>query len=243
MDDRIQALLADGDVRALRVDVTGIALEAASRHDLGAEAERLCTEGIAAAALLSAYLDDDERLTLQIQGSEPRFALTVDVTCDGGVRARFTPSDLPSAERLQGVMLVLKSVVGREVYRGASEVDHATIGEVLQAHLDQSTQAAARVRVRGPVGAFVERMPGGDPAIALDTLVADVAYGLEGGVQKLRWECSCSDERVLGMLASLGDAEVRAMIDEDGGAVVTCHFCTRRVEIGVDALRGLLTDA
>jgi molecular chaperone Hsp33 len=237
--------LGDGTVRALRVDVDEIAERAITLHGLSGDAARLCTEGIACAALLSAYLDEDERLTMQLQASEPRFALTVDVTFDGGVRARFTPSAVGRVVQVRGVMLVLKSVVGREVYRGASEIEHEALADVLQHHLDRSSQVPARVALRGSVGAFVERLPGSEASshehdVDLDALAAEVLEGLEGRSEDLRWECSCSEDRVLDMLASLGADEIRSMIADDAGAVVTCNFCTRRVEIGVEALQSLL---
>lgn len=241
-DARTRAVIEGGTVRALRVDVSSIAAEAVARHGLEGTSALVCTEAITCATLLSAYLDDEERLTLQIQASDPRFAVTVDVGSDGSVRARLTPSRLPQTERIRGVMLVLKSVVGREVYRGASEVDHATLEEMLRNHLDRSTQAPAAIAIHGAVGAFVERLPASPTAPedlqALAGLV--LAAGIDGEVQPLRWACTCSEERVLDMIAGLGASEIRAMIDEDGGAVVQCHFCMREVAIGADRLRQLL---
>ncbi|MCB9676629.1 MAG: Hsp33 family molecular chaperone HslO [Alphaproteobacteria bacterium] len=228
-----------GDARALRVDVRAIAEHGADLHGLTGDARAWFVDGLVCATLLSAYLDEGERLTMQVQASEPRFAFTADVSDTGGVRARLSPSDVRGAGHIQGIMLVLKSVVGREVYRGATEVDHPSFAEMLSGHLAQSSQTEARVRVEGGVGAFVERLPdGGDDDLGP---VADaVLAGLDGQAFPLRWECSCSDERVLSMLAGLGAAELQAMIDEDHGAVVTCNFCTRAVTLSEDQLRGLL---
>lgn len=43
--------------------------------------------------------------------------------------------------------------------------------------------------------------------------------------QELRFNCNCSRERLEGILASLGEAEIRAMLEEQGAAEVKCHFC------------------
>ncbi|MCU0759997.1 MAG: Hsp33 family molecular chaperone HslO [Steroidobacteraceae bacterium] len=45
--------------------------------------------------------------------------------------------------------------------------------------------------------------------------------------QAVRFECRCSPERVAGMLRSLGEAEVRDVLAEQGSVTVTCEFCHR----------------
>jgi molecular chaperone Hsp33 len=55
----------------------------------------------------------------------------------------------------------------------------------------------------------------------------------------LVWRCTCSDERVHGMLLGLGAAELDDMIREDGRAEVTCHFCNTRRVVELDALKAL----
>lgn len=225
--------------RFLTADVTDIAAHAVETHGLKGFAAELCTEGITAAALLSAYLDEGERLTLQIQGSTPRFALTVDVREDGGIRARLTPDRLNAPPRLEGVMLVLKSVVGREVYRGATQLSHPNIAAMLQQHLQDSAQVRARVRIEGGRGAFAELLPD-DVATELDEVLDAALRGLEGERNELSWSCSCSRQRVLDMLQTLGEQTLREMIEEDHGARVSCHFCNSLVVLDEDELRALL---
>lgn len=43
--------------------------------------------------------------------------------------------------------------------------------------------------------------------------------------QGVKFQCRCSEERVVGMLRSLGSAEVHSILDEQGQIVVTCEFC------------------
>lgn len=43
----------------------------------------------------------------------------------------------------------------------------------------------------------------------------------------LRFKCSCSPERVAGMLRSLGAEEARAALAETGEMKITCEFCNR----------------
>lgn len=237
---RTRALV--GGTRILRVEVAPIAEHAIAVHQLSGHAAHLATEAITAAALLAAYLDEGERLTLQIQAEEPRFAATVDVSQDGAVRARFSPGQLPEARRLRGVMLVLKSVVGREVYRGVTMLEHPSLEAMLQQHLLESAQAPARVAIHGSIGTFVERLPGEDVDDAtLQDFARGALRGIDGGHEEpLQWSCSCSRERVEDMLRGLGASTIQEMIDEDGGAVVSCHFCAETVTLDVPALRALL---
>ena len=46
----------------------------------------------------------------------------------------------------------------------------------------------------------------------------------------LQWKCTCSKERVLETLASLGQAEVQDILDTQGSTAVTCQFCSTRHE-------------
>src|SRR5699024_3002611 len=41
----------------------------------------------------------------------------------------------------------------------------------------------------------------------------------------IEFHCSCSKERISNAVSALGNDEIQSMIDEDGGAQATCHFC------------------
>ncbi len=49
--------------------------------------------------------------------------------------------------------------------------------------------------------------------------------------QPLRFACSCSRERSAGALVSLGEADARALLEEQGGAIrIDCQFCNERYQ-------------
>jgi len=50
------------------------------------------------------------------------------------------------------------------------------------------------------------------------------------GPHELTFGCSCSRERVAGMLRSLGRSEAEAAVRDDGTAEVTCEFCNTRYQ-------------
>lgn len=51
--------------------------------------------------------------------------------------------------------------------------------------------------------------------------------------------CDCSRERFAGVLATLGEDEIRKMIDEDNGAEIVCSFCNKKYRFGSDELEEL----
>jgi molecular chaperone Hsp33 len=47
----------------------------------------------------------------------------------------------------------------------------------------------------------------------------------------VRFHCSCSLERIKDAIRGLGDEEIDQMIEEDGGAEATCHFCNEHYHL------------
>jgi len=76
-----------------------------------------------------------------------------------------------------------------------------------------------------------------------EILAALAAKEVEGAAAEqleerdLNWRCSCGQERVEAVMASLPDADLQLMIVEDGGAEVICHFCNVSYQVGPERLR------
>lgn len=47
----------------------------------------------------------------------------------------------------------------------------------------------------------------------------------------VRFHCSCSIDRIKNAVRGLGDEEIDQMIEEDGGAEATCHFCNEHYHL------------
>jgi molecular chaperone Hsp33 len=58
--------------------------------------------------------------------------------------------------------------------------------------------------------------------------------------QPVVFSCHCDTERVLSALRLLGEAEIRDMIDVDGQAEVSCHFCSTQYQVTREQLEALL---
>lgn len=52
--------------------------------------------------------------------------------------------------------------------------------------------------------------------------------------------CKCSRERAIGIVTALGQEEVADMLDKDGGAILTCHFCAEVYDLDEAVLRQIL---
>jgi molecular chaperone Hsp33 len=270
--------LVGTDARLFAVDATVLAEHTRQLHELRGDAVRLAAEAVVATLFLGAHIKGEERISLQIQGAQPKCAYMGDVDADGGLRARLTPEvvRLPNGGRLEGMLLVEKTLPGQEIYRGVTAIEAQTIESALSRHLGESAQVDAILRIGADVdakgrvvwagGVLLERMPA---AVPMDTLAASAEFAvrfdplrgqrvgdilaavrsgsLEGApIQRLEertlcWRCSCGQERVEAVIASMGLEELEAMLAEDGGAEVVCHFCNVSYTVSSDRLQQLIS--
>jgi molecular chaperone Hsp33 len=122
-------------------------------------------------------------------------------------------------------------------------------------------------RLGAVAGALVQALPSAEPG-AVETVAKELSRRLEAAVEAnqqvsavallhtlfgeklgaqtevpLLYACSCSKERVLDTIASLGPNEVKDMLEKQGGAEVKCHFCGRTHRVSAEDLRALLARA
>jgi molecular chaperone Hsp33 len=76
----------------------------------------------------------------------------------------------------------------------------------------------------------------------LEELLGDMGLEIFPETQMVRFHCGCSFDRVLGALKLLGEAELQDMIEKDGGAEATCHFCNEVYQASSDQLAELIGD-
>lgn len=58
-----------------------------------------------------------------------------------------------------------------------------------------------------------------------------------------KYECKCSKERMENALISIGKKELEDLIEEQGSAELTCHFCENRYTFSKEELEALLEQA
>ena len=102
-----------------------------------------------------------------------------------------------------------------------------------------STAAAALGghRAAGPVTELLKADP--DPEALLRAALPGLALEV---LEKrpIAYRCDCSRERMERALISLGREELRAMIDEQGSAELTCRFCDNVQRFSREELEALL---
>lgn len=77
--------------------------------------------------------------------------------------------------------------------------------------------------------------------VNLDQLVKDMFMDAKIlSSQPIKFECLCSREKTEEVVAMLSKDELQAMIDEDGGAEVTCNFCNAIYDFSKEDLEKIL---
>src|SRR6476659_5023156 len=83
----VRCVLAGLPVRVVAAVTTGVAREAARRHQAGPAGAIALGRGLTAGLLLATLTKDDERVTLQVIGNGPLGGITVDAHGSGTARA------------------------------------------------------------------------------------------------------------------------------------------------------------
>jgi len=102
------------------------------------------------------------------------------------------------------------------------------------------TKLEERLKTIPPISKLIER------GLTPEEILAEL-FGVEHvkvlETMPVKFQCSCSKERFSDAIVSLGEAEIRDMIEEDGKAEAHCHFCNERYQFSKDELEQLLKDA
>ncbi|PXX81182.1 Hsp33 family molecular chaperone HslO [Rivihabitans pingtungensis] len=160
---------------------------------------------------------------------------------------------------------------GSQPYQGIVALEGDNVAAMLEHYMLRSEQLDTRLLLAcngdSAAGMLLQRLPEGHgdsdgwprvqalaetvSAEELLTLPADtLLYRLfhQESVQcfepaSLNFACTCSRERVAGMLQMMGAEEVASVIQEQGSVEVQCDFCNQRYVFDEGDAEGLFTDA
>lgn len=83
----------------------------------------------------------------------------------------------------------------------------------------------------------------------LETLLMDVFPDLDpqpledaDASQSVKFHCPCTRKRSINALKMLGPTELTDMLEVDGGAELTCHFCNTQYQISAEELQDLIAE-
>jgi molecular chaperone Hsp33 len=160
----------------------------------------------------------------------------------------------------------------RQTYQGIVELTGETVAETLQHYMETSEQLATRLWLttgnNQAAGLLLQKLPGNqemdidawDRAVQLASTVKEEELLLapkeilhrlyhQEDVRlfepiAVSFRCTCSRERVIGMLRMIGHEEVSATLKQEGKVEVICQFCNRQYEFdAVDAEQLFASDA
>ncbi len=173
---------------------------------------------------------------------------TLQVTLDLGLRVPYHGSvPLISgeiAEDLASYLVVshqIPSVVALGVLVAPSERVMAAGGLIVQVMPGADERVVAYLEERAQVLPAVTSMisTGHTPEEMVDAVLGTIASRVvEQG--PVRFRCRCSRRKVQQVLISLGDAELREILAEQGQVEVTCNFCNARYVFGDADVEGLI---
>ncbi len=135
--------------------------------------------------------------------------------------------------------LVLGVFVGAE---GVTAAGGLLIQVLPKAERDETLIQTLESRVAALSGFTPLLQAGSTLSEIFEQLLGDMGLNILPESQLVRFNCSCSFERVLGALKMLGEAELQDMIEKDNGAEATCHFCGKVYKASSEELAQLIVD-
>lgn len=274
-------LLPDAGVRGVRVHLRGTWAEILARMDVPANAAALLGQAAAAAALFTAHIKVDGRLSVQLRGQGALRTLFAECTAAGTLRGivrlaegtTAIPPGLAAAGTGATLAITIENPgLGRnepQRYQGLVELDSESLSGAFEGYFQKSEQLPTRILLAADdtaaAGLMLQQLPGGegdadgwDRAAALfetlspaELLAWDANTLLHRlfhqeapeamGGRSLRFGCSCSRERVTGMLQALGRNEARAAVI-DGVAGIRCEFCGQSWRFSLADIDALFTN-
>ena len=289
-DYMIRAFAADGFVRAFAVTSGNLTEEARQIHHttpvVTAALGRLMAAGVMMGAMMK---DEQDLLTLKIDGSGPIRGILVTADCRGNVKGYpYEPAViLPPNEKGkldvsgalgEGILTTISDIGMKEPYVGQVKLVSGEIAEDIAYYYASSEQVPSSVglgvlvnpdhSVNCAGGFIIQLMPGcpeetvsalEDRLKGIDSVTTFYRNGktpedlltLVLGDMNLQftdkmpcqYHCGCTRQRVEKALISVGEKELRSMIEEGKPVEMNCHFCGKNYSFSVEEMEQLLKSA
>ena len=289
-DYMIRAFAADGFVRAFAVTSGNLTEEARQIHHTTPVATAALGRLMAAGVMMGAMMkDEQDLLTLKIDGSGPLRGILVTADCRGNVKGYpYEPAViLPPNEKGkldvsgalgEGILTTISDIGMKEPYVGQVKLVSGEIAEDIAYYYASSEQVPSSVglgvlvnpdhSVNCAGGFIIQLMPGcpeetvsalEDRLKGIDSVTTFYRNGktpedlltLVLGDMNLqftdkmpcRYHCGCTRQRVEKALISVGEKELRSMIEEGKPVEMNCHFCGKNYSFSVEEMEQLLKNA
>jgi len=98
----------------------------------------------------------------------------------------------------------------------------------------------SRITSAEPISMLIDR--GDTPEDILDYLFGDFEMEIKDKIE-IQLKCDCSEDRIEKALISIGEKELKEIIEEEGKAELVCHFCNSKYHYDKEGLERLLKEA
>jgi len=98
----------------------------------------------------------------------------------------------------------------------------------------------SRIASAEPISMLIDR--GDTPEDILDYLFGDFEMEIKDKIE-IQLKCDCSEDRIEKALISIGEKELKEIIEEEGKAELVCHFCNSKYHYDKEGLERLLKEA
>ena len=247
-DQLVRAITKDGMVKAVAVTTRELTERARQIHRTLPVATAALGRTLAAASMMgNALKEDGASLTLRIQGGGPLGILLAVSDNQGNVRGTVdNPAvdiplrpdgklDVGAAVGCDGTLTVIRDLHMKDPYVGSVGLLGGEIAEDLAAYFVESEQ----IPTACGLGVLVDR----DQSVLAAEMLRQVLSDFELEILErspVEYRCDCSRDRMERALISLGPEELRGIIDEQGGAELTCRFCDNVQNFTKEELEALL---
>ena len=151
------------------------------------------------------------------------------------------------------IVITLEAENDNERYQGIIALEGDNLSEALEKYFMQSEQLPTRLWLHcdanTSAGILLQRLPASEQSdedwervgMLLDTLTAEELADIEPeelifrlfheetprlfDARNLKFQCSCSQEKIENAVKGMGEAEARAIVNEQGKIEVNCQFC------------------
>ncbi len=264
----VRAMTAEGSFRVIAVNLESATDAIAVAQRATDETALHLAELVAAAILVREISAPDKRVQLTLREADGG-SLVAESRPDGACRGFVNPGNQEPREGQRLFQAAYHRRDG-SLHQSTIEVSpQATIAEALMTYLQTSAQVIATVDLRashheGKVEAVgfaaqllpdaeahvvelvTTRLESGSPLVGRPTaseIIAEVVGDLPTtplARSELRFECTCSQERVMSTLAGLPSADLVEMITDNEPVSIHCDGCGRAYEVSVAELAAML---
>lgn len=145
---------------------------------------------------------------------------------------------LTKSEQIPSAVMLGVLVRGREDGRTFIEAAGGIMVQVMPGASEKTIAAIERSVAATPHTTTLIR-EGAMPADMLRTALGDLDFEVLEE-RSVGFACSCSRERAVSLISSIDRAELEAMLREDRGAAMTCHFCNETYRIDEPELAAIV---